>query len=162
MNLNVPAPNSSSNDTPFMIRKNYSGRSMCRLHRELIVSSSAAHCVATAHVVTDIPRQEQRGRRSAQSAIEFMINTFHVQDRSDFNECASASLISPAWSGITMWRGLRLCCACSSRHMAGYSMLALSSLQTTESRSFVPTCRDTSRATLAAMAGDTANLKVTA
>ncbi len=44
------AHNNSSNDTPFMIEEDYSGRSMCRLHRELIVNSSAAHCVATADV----------------------------------------------------------------------------------------------------------------
>ena len=58
---------------------------------------------------------------------------------------------------LSLMRGLRLYCACSSRHMAGYSMLALSSLQTTESRS--PACQSvlqadlhvrTSRATLTA------------
>ena len=43
--------NNSSNDAPFMKRINYGGRSMCRLHRKLIVNSSAAHCVATAHVM---------------------------------------------------------------------------------------------------------------
>ena len=75
--------------------------------KNLLFIARWRHCGVLLNVVTDIPRQEQRGRRSAQSAIEFMINTFHVQDRSDFNECASASLISPAWSGITTWRKQR-------------------------------------------------------
>lgn len=45
----LTSPNSSSNGAPFMIRRNYSGRSMYRLHRKLVINSSAAHCVATTH-----------------------------------------------------------------------------------------------------------------
>ncbi|MDP2208039.1 MAG: hypothetical protein Q8K98_04595 [Bacteroidota bacterium] len=48
--------NSSSNGAPFMVDENYSGRSMCRLHRKVIVNSSAAHCVATAHVMRNFAK----------------------------------------------------------------------------------------------------------
>jgi hypothetical protein len=48
---NEAAANSSSNEAPLMIRINYSSRSMCRLHRKLVINSSAAHCVATADVM---------------------------------------------------------------------------------------------------------------
>jgi hypothetical protein len=35
---------------------NSSVRSICRLHRKLVFMSSAAHCVATAHVLAAIAR----------------------------------------------------------------------------------------------------------
>ena len=48
-NPEAVATNSGSNDAPFTIEASC-GHSMCRLHRKLLISSLAAHCVATAHV----------------------------------------------------------------------------------------------------------------
>jgi hypothetical protein len=42
------ARNTANNVAPFM-KTNYSCRSMCRLHKKLIVDSSATHCVPTAN-----------------------------------------------------------------------------------------------------------------
>lgn len=44
------ALNSSSNDAPFMVKLNYSGRSMLLLTQNLSFDSSKEHCVATATV----------------------------------------------------------------------------------------------------------------
>ena len=46
----ITAPNSSSNDAPFMVEQNYSSRSIPLASVNLFIDSGKRDCVATAHV----------------------------------------------------------------------------------------------------------------